>query len=40
VRVACVAAGRARPIPRALRLAMLTDQELAASSSMGRRGET
>ena len=40
VRVACIAAGRARPIPRALRRAMLADQELASSSSMARQGET
>jgi acyl-CoA thioester hydrolase len=31
VRVACVSAGRARSIPKALRLAMLAAQELAAS---------
>jgi acyl-CoA thioester hydrolase len=30
VRVACVAGGRARPIPKALRIAMRADQELAA----------
>jgi acyl-CoA thioester hydrolase len=31
VRVACVSGGRARPIPKALRLAMLADREGAAS---------
>ena len=30
VRVACVSAGRARPIPKGLRLAMRADQDLAA----------
>jgi len=30
VRVACVSAGRARPIPKSLRLAMQADQDLAA----------
>jgi acyl-CoA thioester hydrolase len=35
VRVACVSGGRARPIPKALRLAMLADQEVA---SKGRTG--
>jgi acyl-CoA thioester hydrolase len=29
VRVACVAGGRARPIPKALRIAMQADQERA-----------
>jgi acyl-CoA thioester hydrolase len=33
VRVACVSGGRARPIPKALRLAMLADRERAAESS-------
>jgi acyl-CoA thioester hydrolase len=33
VRVACVAGGRARPIPRALRLAMRADQERVAGES-------
>jgi acyl-CoA thioester hydrolase len=32
VRVACVAGGRARPIPKALRILMRADQELAAGS--------
>jgi len=32
VRVACVAGGRARPIPKALRIAMRADQQLAAGS--------
>jgi acyl-CoA thioester hydrolase len=31
VRVACVSGGRARPIPKALRLAMLTEQERVSS---------
>jgi acyl-CoA thioester hydrolase len=39
VRVACVSAGRARPIPKALRLALLADQELAASFA-GRAEDT
>ena len=38
VRVACVSAGRARPIPKALRRAMLADQEFAASFA-GRTGD-
>jgi acyl-CoA thioester hydrolase len=33
VRVACVAAGRARPIPKALRLAMLADADRASERS-------
>jgi acyl-CoA thioester hydrolase len=33
VRVACVSGGRARPIPKALRLAMLADGERAGERS-------
>jgi acyl-CoA thioester hydrolase len=32
VRVACVSGGRARPIPKPLRIAMQADQDLAAGS--------
>jgi acyl-CoA thioester hydrolase len=32
VRVACVSGGRARPIPKPLRIAMRADQDLAAGS--------
>jgi len=39
VRFACVSAGRARPIPKPLRLALLADQELAASLA-GRASDT
>jgi acyl-CoA thioester hydrolase len=33
VRVACVAGGRARPIPKALRLAMQADQDRAGAGA-------
>jgi acyl-CoA thioester hydrolase len=32
VRVACVSGGRARPIPKPLRIAMQADQDLAAAA--------